>query len=159
MPVRTKSGRVLSDADLDRLATQAEEGFDLSAWRARRGRPSLGATVGEHAPRIAVRVPKALRDRARVRAAKEGRSISEVVRSLLEEYAPERASKGPISREADVHSGAPVFTGTRIAVKILFDYLADGQSVDDFVKHYQSVSRAQAVAALEEVEGLLEATA
>jgi plasmid stability protein len=92
MPVETKTGRTVSDAELDRLATKAEAGFDLSAWRPRRGRPSLGGTAGEHAPRIAVRVPEALRDRARVRAATEGRSISEVVRSLLEEYAPEPTS-------------------------------------------------------------------
>ena len=95
MSVRTKSGRVLSDAELDRLATKAEKGLDLSSWRPRRGRPSLDATVGEHSPRIAVRVPEALRDRAKVRAASEGRSVSEVVRSLLEEYAP-----GPLPKRA-----------------------------------------------------------
>jgi len=64
--------------------------------------------------------------------------------------------KPPITRDPETHSGAPVFTGTRIPVKVLFDYLADGQSVDAFVQHYPSVSRAQAVAALEEVEQLLE---
>lgn len=64
-----------------------------------------------------------------------------------------------ITRDPEIHSGAPVFTGTRIAVKVLFDYLEDGQSVDDFVKHYPSVSRQQAMAALDEVEKLLEATA
>lgn len=63
-----------------------------------------------------------------------------------------------ITRDPEIHSGAPVFTGTRIAVKVLFDYLEDGQSVDEFVKHYPSVSRKQAVAALEEVENLLEVT-
>ena len=93
MPVKTKSGRVLSDADLDGLATKAENGLDLAAWRPRPGRPSLGPTVGEHSPRIAVRVPEELRDRARARAASEGRSVSEVVRSLLEGYAPEAAPK------------------------------------------------------------------
>jgi hypothetical protein len=93
MQVRAKSGRSLSDADLDALATRAEEGLDLSAWRPRRGRPSLGTTVGEHSPRIGVRVPEALHERARIRAAREGRSISEVVRSLLEEYAREPTSK------------------------------------------------------------------
>jgi uncharacterized protein (DUF433 family) len=65
----------------------------------------------------------------------------------------------PITRDPNVHSGAPVFTGTRIAVKILFDYLAEGQRLDDFVKQYPSVSREQAVAAIQEVEGFLEATA
>jgi uncharacterized protein (DUF433 family) len=68
-------------------------------------------------------------------------------------------TKRAITRDPETHSGAPVFTGTRIAVKVLFDYLEDGQSVDDFVKHYPSVSRGQAVAALDEVEELLEATA
>jgi uncharacterized protein (DUF433 family) len=41
-------------------------------------------------------------------------------------------------------------------VKILFDYLADGQRIEDFVKLYPSVSREQAVAAIEEVEAPLE---
>jgi uncharacterized protein (DUF433 family) len=67
-------------------------------------------------------------------------------------------TKPPITRDPETHSGAPVFTGTRIPVKVLFDYLADGQSVDAFVQHYPSVSRAQAIAALEEVEQLLEVT-
>lgn len=69
------------------------------------------------------------------------------------------AIKHPITRDPDLHSGAPVFTGTRIAVKILFDYLADGQRIEDFVKQYPSVSREQAVAAIEEVESLLEKSA
>jgi uncharacterized protein (DUF433 family) len=46
-----------------------------------------------------------------------------------------------------------------VAVKILFDYLADGQRVEDFVKQYPSVSREQAVAAIEEVETLVETSA
>ncbi len=71
----------------------------------------------------------------------------------------ERKRTPAITRDPETHSGAPVFTGTRIAVKVLFDYLGDGQSVDDFVKHYPSVSRKRAIAALDEVEGLLEATA
>lgn len=66
------------------------------------------------------------------------------------------ATKHPITRDPGLHSGAPVFTGTRIAVRILFDYLAEGQRVDDFVKQYPSVSREQAIAAIEEVEALLE---
>lgn len=95
MPVNTKSGRTLSNADLDRLATKADDGLDLSTWQPRRGRPSLGTTVGEHSPRIAVRIPAELHDRAKKRAARQGRNISEVVRTLLEEYAP-----APTAREA-----------------------------------------------------------
>lgn len=90
MPERviTKSGRALSDADIERLADRLDEGIDLSTWRPRRGRPSLGVNAHEHSPRIAVRIPDALNDRVRMRAAREGRSVSDVVRALLEGYAP-----------------------------------------------------------------------
>lgn len=90
--MKTKSGRALSDADVDRLADRAERGLNLSSWKPRRGRPSLDATGAAHSPRIAVRVPKALHDRVAVRAAKEGRTLSEVVRDLLEDFAPDPTS-------------------------------------------------------------------
>jgi hypothetical protein len=90
--VRTKSGRTLSDADIERLAARAEKGIDLSAWKPRRGRPFLDAAAGERSPRIAVRVPKALHRRVAVRASKEGKSMSEVVRDLLEIYVSDPTS-------------------------------------------------------------------
>jgi hypothetical protein len=86
----TKSGRVLSEAELDRLVELAEKGFDLSTWKPRRGRPSLSATPGTHSPRIEARVPEALHRRVSERAASEGRTVSEVVRLLLEGYAADR---------------------------------------------------------------------
>lgn len=82
----TRSGKVLTDEELDRLAGRAEDGLDLSSWSPRRGRPSLGGTA-EPSPRIAVRVPRALHRRVADRAAREGRSVSEVVRELLGAYA------------------------------------------------------------------------
>jgi Ribbon-helix-helix protein, copG family. len=85
--MKTKSGRVLSDTDLERLSARAEAGLDLSSWKPRRGRRSLAGTVGAHSPRITARISEELHHRATVRAAKEGRSISEVVRALLEGYA------------------------------------------------------------------------
>ena len=91
--VKTKSGRVLTASEIDQLAAEADRGFDISTWTPRRGRPPLGATAGAHSPRIAVRIPEDLHRRAMKRAAEEGRSISDVVRELLESYAP-----GPNSR-------------------------------------------------------------
>lgn len=88
--VRTRQGRTLSEADLERLANRAEQGFDLSTWRPRRGRPSLdrsGRAAGAHSPRIEARVPPGLHERVLARASAEGRSVSEVVRGLLEDYA------------------------------------------------------------------------
>jgi CopG antitoxin of type II toxin-antitoxin system len=91
--LKTKSGRILSEADIQRLAQRAEKGIDLTDWTPRRGRPALDATAGEHSPRIAVRVPKALRDRVTARASNEGRTVSDVVRDLLEDYAPASPSR------------------------------------------------------------------
>jgi predicted HicB family RNase H-like nuclease len=91
--VKTKSGRVFTASEIDQLAAEAERGFDLSTWAPRRGRPPLGATAGAHSPRIAVRIPEDLHRRAMKRAAEEGRSISDVVRELLERYAPASDSR------------------------------------------------------------------
>jgi hypothetical protein len=87
MAVTARSGRTLSDADLDRLARRAEEGLDPARLRPRRGRPSLDAGATRHSPRITVRVPARLRDRVQARAVSEGRTLSEVLRALLEDYA------------------------------------------------------------------------
>jgi predicted HicB family RNase H-like nuclease len=92
--VKTKHGRPLSASEIDELARKAEKGFDLSTWRPRRGRPSLDASSGRHSPRVSVRVPEDLHRRATARAAEEGRSVSDVVRDLLEAYAPDRARAG-----------------------------------------------------------------
>ena len=88
-PVTTRSGLVLTDADLEALADEAERGYDLSKMRLRPGRPFLGAEpghVGEHSPRIAVRLPAELHRRVRERASAERRNVSQVVRDLLEDY-------------------------------------------------------------------------
>ena len=81
--VKTKGGKTLGAADIERLVAKAEQGFDLARWRPRRGRPSLSDTAAGRSPRIGARVPDALYRRATERAAAEGRSISEVVRDLL----------------------------------------------------------------------------
>ncbi len=52
-------------------------------------------------------------------------------------------------------SGAPVFTGTRVPIQTLLDYLEGGQSVDDFLEGFPSVTREQVVAFLEEAKALL----
>jgi hypothetical protein len=96
MAVRTKSGEVLTDADFERLADEAEAGYDLSTWKPRRGRPSLslGPTgAGSHSPRIAVRVPESVRADLERYAADEGKSVSQVLRGLAEEYVQRRAGE------------------------------------------------------------------
>jgi len=52
-------------------------------------------------------------------------------------------------------SGAPVFTGTRVPVQTLLDYLEGGDSIDNFLEEFPSVSRAQAGAFLKGGKALL----
>ena len=56
-----------------------------------------------------------------------------------------------ISTSPDVMSGAPVFTGTRVPVKTLIDYLKAGESIDDFLEGFPTVTRAQVTHFLEEM--------
>jgi len=89
--MRTKDGRPLTDEDLDRLADAAEAGHDLSTWRRRRGRPSLAtAPTGAPSPKIEARVPATLRRELTRYAAEDGKSVSQVVRDLAEQYVAQR---------------------------------------------------------------------
>ncbi len=54
-----------------------------------------------------------------------------------------------VSRNPNVMNGALVFKGTRVPVEILIQHLAAGDSLDDFLDGFPSVSREQAVAYLE----------
>lgn len=58
-------------------------------------------------------------------------------------------SKLVVHRDPDILGGVPVFVGTRVPVKILFDYLEAGDSLEVFLGEFPSVTREQAVAALE----------
>ena len=51
--------------------------------------------------------------------------------------------------DPEILSGTPVFVGTRVPVQSLFDYLEGGDTVDEFLRQFPSVTRAQAIAALE----------
>lgn len=53
-----------------------------------------------------------------------------------------------VSIDKNIAGGTPVFKGTRVAVKTLFDYLEEG-SLDEFLKGFPSVTRAQAEAVIE----------
>ena len=64
-----------------------------------------------------------------------------------------------VHSDPDILGGTPVFRGTRVPVRTLLDYLAAGDSLDDFLNHFPTVSRQQAVAALEQAKDLLVAHA
>ncbi|MEA5467690.1 DUF433 domain-containing protein [Spirulina sp. 06S082] len=49
-------------------------------------------------------------------------------------------------------SGTPVFAGTRVPVQTFWDYLKAGESINDFLDGFPTVTREQAIALLEELE-------
>ncbi len=57
-----------------------------------------------------------------------------------------------VSRNQEVMGGTPVFTGTRVPVQTLIDYLEGGESIDDFLTGFPSVSKEQVISFLEEVK-------
>ena len=58
-----------------------------------------------------------------------------------------------------IMGGTPVFTGTRVPVQTLLDYLEGGDTLDEFLDGFPGVSREQAVAFLEMAKDALLATA
>lgn len=55
-----------------------------------------------------------------------------------------------IVSDPEILDGTPVFAGTRVPVKNLTDYLEAGDSIDDFLEDFPTVSRAQVIEFLEE---------
>ena len=60
-----------------------------------------------------------------------------------------------IKIDREIMSGVPCFAGTRVPVKFLFDYLADGYGLDYFCYQYPTVERKQLQSVLEEVKATM----
>ncbi|MCL1462895.1 MULTISPECIES: DUF433 domain-containing protein [Argonema] len=56
-----------------------------------------------------------------------------------------------ISTSPEIMGGTPVFSNTRVPVQTLFDYLKAGESIDDFIDGFPTVTKDQVIALLEEV--------
>jgi len=61
----------------------------------------------------------------------------------------------PIERSPDVLGGTPVFGGTRVPVRTLIDYLEAGDSLNEFLADFPTVTREQAVAVLDQAREAL----
>jgi uncharacterized protein (DUF433 family) len=60
--------------------------------------------------------------------------------------------RGVIIKDQDILGGEPVFRGTRVPFTIFTDYLEGGDTLDQFLEQYPSVSCELAVAAIEEAQ-------
>ena len=59
-------------------------------------------------------------------------------------------SQNSIVKDPDILGGEPVFRGTRVPFKILIEYLEGGDTLDQFLEQYPSVSRELAINAIDE---------
>ena len=57
-----------------------------------------------------------------------------------------------INRSENILGGTPVFAGTRVPVQTLFDYLEEGDSLDEFLDDFPAVSREHAIKVLERMK-------
>ena len=78
--------------------------------------------------------------------------LESVQLSPLEFYT---AVEQAISRDPEIMHGTPVFRGTRVPVQTLFEYLEGGETLEDFLEGFPTVSRELAIQALEEAKHLL----
>lgn len=100
-PFRTKDGRVLTDADLQALADEAERGYDPSRFTRRPGRPRMGAAPAVVVP---VRLHADLHAAAKALAEAEQTSLSELVRDALRRYLDAPVSPGAAIADADARA-------------------------------------------------------
>ena len=64
-------------------------------------------------------------------------------------------AKHVVTIDPGIQSGAPVFTGTRVPIQNLFDYLEGGDSIEVFLDQFPSVSREMAIEVLEQAREAL----
>ncbi len=60
-----------------------------------------------------------------------------------------------INIDPEILGGTPVFMGTRVPIKNLFDYLETGDSIDDFLEDFDGVKKEQVIKLLEVFEKLI----
>lgn len=60
-----------------------------------------------------------------------------------------------MQRSPEILGGTPVFIGTRVPFQALIDYLEKGKPLDEFLEDFPSVTRPQAVEALEDLKKIL----
>ena len=60
-----------------------------------------------------------------------------------------------IVKDPDILGGTPVFRGTRVPLQALFDSLEGGETLEEFLEGFPTVTREMAIAALEEAQQLL----
>lgn len=92
------------------------------------------------------------------RSAAENHGVGSSILPLGTTFTVEMAmtSKSPsVHSDPAVLGGTPVFVGTRVPAQSLFDYLEAGETLDEFLRQFPSVTRERALAALEQAREMV----
>ena len=81
--IGTSRGKPITDADIERMADEAEAGYDLTTLRRRGGRPPMGSGPAEVVP---VRLDPELRAAVEARATADDTTTSEIIREALRRF-------------------------------------------------------------------------
>lgn len=81
--VGTSRGKPVTDADIERMAAEAEAGYDVATLRPRGGRPPMGSGPAEVVP---VRLDPDLRAAVEARATADDTTTSEIIREALRRF-------------------------------------------------------------------------
>jgi uncharacterized protein (DUF433 family) len=63
--------------------------------------------------------------------------------------------KAVVHSDPEILGGTPAFVGTRVPFQTLLDYLEGGETLDEFLENFPTVTREQAIAALEQAKETL----
>jgi uncharacterized protein (DUF433 family) len=83
----------------------------------------------------------------------------ELVHTVMQRVIKMESSHEYIYRDPDILGGKPVFVGTRVPVEALLEYLSAGQTLDDFLDDFPSVTRPHAKQVLDHAKEMLVASA
>ena len=64
-----------------------------------------------------------------------------------------------VTSHSEIMHGTPCFAGTRVPASILFDYLVEGNGIDDFLRQYPTISREKVISLIEQCRQHADATA
>jgi len=74
---------------------------------------------------------------------------------LLDFSLEQSVASSVITKNPEILGGVPVFANTRVPFQALLDYLEGGQTLDEFLEDFPTVTRTAAIAALEEAKALV----
>jgi uncharacterized protein (DUF433 family) len=107
---------------------------------------AAASTAGDlmHRKRLMMQLQNSIRETLRIKRASKSVLRQSNSRGIL------IVVSSVVSQDPEILGGEPVFTGTRVPVKSLFDHLEAGDSIEQFLEGFPSVKREQVIALLEE---------